>query len=90
MFDGSLLANLPIIREARQLGPRHLRVAVDDAGLAIPDVVAAIERHGAEVTSAREERPSFDEVFARLVERHRRSRAEAERHGNDGRGEGRR
>lgn len=71
MFDGTLLAELPVVRESRQLGPRHLRVVVDDAGLAIPDVVAAIEGRGGEVTSAREERPTFDEVFARLVERHR-------------------
>jgi ABC-2 type transport system ATP-binding protein len=71
MFDATALSALPVVREARQLGPRHLRVAVDDAGLAIPDVVAAIEGQGGEVTSAREERPSFDEVFARLVERHR-------------------
>jgi ABC-2 type transport system ATP-binding protein len=71
MFDAAALSSLPIVRETRQLGPRHLRVAVDDAGIAIPDVVAAIETQGGEVISAREERPSFDEVFARLVERHR-------------------
>lgn len=77
VFDTTQLSDLPVIREARQLGPRHLRVAVDDAGSAIPDVVEAVERHGGEVTSAREERPTFDEVFARLVERHRRVRTEA-------------
>jgi ABC-2 type transport system ATP-binding protein len=71
MFDAAALSSLPVVRETRQLGPRHVRAAVDDAGLAIPDVVAAIEDQGGEVTSAREERPSFDEVFARLVERHR-------------------
>jgi ABC-2 type transport system ATP-binding protein len=71
IFDAAALSTLPLVRETRQLGPRHVRVAVDDAGLAIPDVVAAIEGQGGEVTSAREERPSFDEVFARLVERHR-------------------
>jgi ABC-2 type transport system ATP-binding protein len=73
MFDGSQLTSLPVVRDSRQLGPRRLRVVVDDAGLAIPDVVAAIEGQGAEVTVAREERPSFDEVFARLVERHRQA-----------------
>jgi ABC-2 type transport system ATP-binding protein len=77
MFDGSQLADLAIIREARQYGPRHLRAVVDDAGAAIPDVVAAIESRGGEVTNAREERPTFDEVFARLVERSRRDAAPA-------------
>jgi ABC-2 type transport system ATP-binding protein len=71
MYDAAALSALPVVRETRQLGPRHVRAVVDDAGLAIPDVVAAIEGQGGEVTSAREERPSFDEVFARLVERHR-------------------
>lgn len=41
---------------------------MDEAGSATPDVVEAVERHGGQVASAREERPSFDEVFARLVE----------------------
>jgi len=70
MFDATALAALPLVRETRQLGPRRVRASVDDAGLALPDVVAAIEGQGGEVTSAREERPSFDEVFARLVQRH--------------------
>lgn len=69
MFDGDLLRDLPIIRKVRQRGPRRLRITVDDAGSATPDVVEAVERHGGQVASAREERPSFDEVFARLVER---------------------
>jgi ABC-2 type transport system ATP-binding protein len=76
MVDGAQLSDLPMVRETRQLGARHLRFAVGDAGQAIPDVVAAIEAHGGEVTSAREERPTFDEVFARLVERHRRARTQ--------------
>ncbi len=69
MFDGDLLRDLPVVRDVRQRGPRHLRITVDDVGAATPDVVAAVEQHGGEVASAREERPSFDEVFARLVQR---------------------
>ncbi|HEX5147560.1 MAG TPA: ABC transporter ATP-binding protein [Candidatus Limnocylindrales bacterium] len=84
IFDATQLSDLPFIREARQLGPRHLRVAVDDAGSAIPDVVEAVERHDGEVTSAREERPTFDEVFARLVERHRRVRTESDAESGSG------
>lgn len=71
MFDGDLLRNLPRIRDVRQASPRHLRITVDDAGSATPDVVEAVERLGGQVGSAREERPSFDEVFARLVGRDR-------------------
>ena len=74
MFDGDLLRDLPATRDVRQRGPRRLRVTVDDAGTALPDVVAAVEGHGGEVSNAREERPSFDEVFARLVERDRAAR----------------
>ena len=69
MFDGDLLRDLPVIRDIQQQGPRRLRITVDDAGSATPDVLEAVERHGGQVGSSREERPSFDEVFARLVQR---------------------
>ncbi len=69
LFDGARLTGLPMIRNVRQHGPRRLRITVDDAGSATPDVVSAVERLGGQVSSAREERPSFDEVFARLIER---------------------
>jgi ABC-2 type transport system ATP-binding protein len=74
MFDGNLLRELPLIRDVRQPSPRHLRITVDEAGSATPDVVEAVERLGGQVSSAREERPSFDEVFARLVGRDRAQR----------------
>lgn len=74
IVDGDQLKTLPLIRGIRQQGPRRLRITVDDAGSATPDVVEAVEQLGGEVTSAREERPSFDEVFARLVERDRADR----------------
>jgi ABC-2 type transport system ATP-binding protein len=74
LFDGDTLRTLPLVRNVRQDGPRRLTVTVDDAGAATPDVVEAIRAGGGEVASAREERPSFDEVFAILVTR---SRAQA-------------
>jgi ABC-2 type transport system ATP-binding protein len=77
MFDGELLKDLPVVRDIRQHGPRRIRITVDEAGSATPDVVEAVERHGGQVGSAREERPSFDEVFSRLVERDR-TRADEE------------
>jgi ABC-2 type transport system ATP-binding protein len=69
LFDGALLEELPFVRGVRQTGSRQLTVIVDDAGPATPDVVEAIRDRGGEVVSSREDRPSFDEVFATLVER---------------------
>ena len=70
MFDGSSLKGTPGVVEVQQEGPRHLRVVVDDAGPALPAVVERIRSTGTEVDSAREERLSFDDVFAILVKRH--------------------
>jgi hypothetical protein len=62
-----------VVREVRQLCSKRTRFVVDDAGAATPIVVEAVERLGGTVASAREDRPSFDEVFARLVERQQAS-----------------
>ena len=78
LFDGDQLASLPLVRRVRQDGPRRLTVVVDDAGIALPDVVEAVRERGGEVTSGREERPSFDDVFAALVERDRNATAATE------------
>jgi ABC-2 type transport system ATP-binding protein len=77
-FDGAVLSSLPSVISARQDGPRHIRVIVDHAGTATPEVVEAIDAHGGEVESAREYRPSFDEVFAELVQRDREARGLAD------------
>ena len=69
LFDSEQIVRLPFVRGVRQDGPRRVSVIVDDAATAIPDVVGAIASHGGEVVSAREVRPSFDDVFAALVER---------------------
>lgn len=68
-FDGSALRALPMVRRVQQVDDRNLRVTVDDAATGLPDVVSAISERGGEVASAREMRPSFDSVFATLVER---------------------
>ncbi len=70
-FDGRRLAELPFIHGVEQHGPDLVRVIVDDAATATPDVVEAISLDGVEVGAVREHRPSFDEVFAMLVERDR-------------------
>jgi ABC-2 type transport system ATP-binding protein len=75
-FDTSDLLETDGVRQATQLGPRHFRVVVDDAGSAIPLVVDRIQAGGVEVESAREHRLSFDEIFAILVARHREATGE--------------
>jgi ABC-2 type transport system ATP-binding protein len=69
VVDGSALEQLPGVIAVRQLGARQLRVTVENAATALPVVVDAIGATGIEVASAQEIRPSFDEVFATLVER---------------------
>jgi ABC-2 type transport system ATP-binding protein len=68
-FDGAMLSGLPHVRDVRPQGPRTFQVIVDEAGTATPAVVDAISEAGGDVAAAREVRPSFDEVFAELVER---------------------
>ena len=77
-FDGPALADLPGVVRVFQDGPRAIRVVVDNAGSATPDVVAAIGAHGGEVESVREHRPTFDEIFSELVRRDRETRGVAE------------
>ena len=69
VFDGGPLGDLPMVRSVDQLGGRRLRITVDDAGTAMPDVVEAVQALGGQVASAREERLGFDEIFALLVAR---------------------
>lgn len=73
-FDGAVLRRLPEVRDVRAQGPRTLHVVVDEAGTATPTVMEAINEAGGDVAAAREVRPSFDDVFAELVERDARSR----------------
>jgi ABC-2 type transport system ATP-binding protein len=75
-FDPAALAELPMIRSIERRGPNALRLRVDDAATAMPEVVDAITQRGGQVASASEARPSFDEVFAILVERDRLARGE--------------
>ena len=75
-FDGTVINDLPMVRGVERHGPSTLRVRVDDASTALPDVVEAITRNGGQVATASEFRPSFDEVFAILVDRDRIARGD--------------
>jgi ABC-2 type transport system ATP-binding protein len=68
-FDASVLESLPLVRSLRQTGPRDFWVIAENAGAALPQLVEAVAAAGADVVYAREYRPSFDEVFAELVNR---------------------
>ena len=66
-FDAQALAAIPGVISVRQSGMRAILVVADDAGVAQPLVVAAVERAGGKVEFSREYRPTFDEVFTTLV-----------------------
>lgn len=69
MVDAEQLGRLSGIDEVRQVTPRRLVIVARDAASATPAVVSAVEATGVSVTSIQATRPSFDEVFVRLVER---------------------
>ncbi len=70
-FDGRLLEVLPEVTFVRQTGPRNLLVTVVDAASATTAVLDEVEANGGDVRGVREYRPTFDDVFAALVGRHR-------------------
>jgi ABC-2 type transport system ATP-binding protein len=71
LFDTSKLELAGGVRRIEQTGPRDFRLVVDDAGAVMADIVQTITDAGAEVESVRESRPTFEEVFTTLVQRHR-------------------
>jgi ABC-2 type transport system ATP-binding protein len=78
MFDAERLRGSPVVRNVDQRSARAFLLTTDEAGTALPQVLAEIEAAGGTVTSSREYRPSFDDVFAILVERHRAALATPE------------
>lgn len=66
-FDGAVLEEVPGVREVHQHAPREMLVSTDDAATATPRVVEAIRSAGGNVIASSEYRPTFDEVFSRLV-----------------------
>jgi ABC-2 type transport system ATP-binding protein len=67
-FDGSRLEDLQGVQRVEQHSPRRLLVTADDAGAATPRITQAIQVAGVDVSSISEYRPSFDQVFAALVQ----------------------
>ena len=73
-FDANLLLAVPTVHGVNQHGDRSFRITVDDASVAMAEVVEVVLQRGGEVATVQEARPSFDEVFALLVERDRAGR----------------
>ena len=69
VIDASSLPAAAASSSLRQLGPRSLLAVSPDGASATPALVTAIEDTGAKVVSVREYRPSFDDLFAMLVQR---------------------
>jgi ABC-2 type transport system ATP-binding protein len=72
------LEGLPGVRAVTVMEPRRLRVTVEAAAQAIPDLVERLTGRGVEVREAAERRLTFDEVFAVLVGRARDAARDAE------------
>jgi ABC-2 type transport system ATP-binding protein len=69
LFDATAVESVPGVVSVNQRGPRAFSATVDDAATTLPSVVEAVTTGGGEVVSAQEVRPTFDDVFALLVER---------------------
>jgi ABC-2 type transport system ATP-binding protein len=69
LFDATTIESVEGVLAVRQRSPRSFSATVSDAAAALPAVVDAVTSSGGEVVSAQEARPTFDEVFAQLVER---------------------
>jgi ABC-2 type transport system ATP-binding protein len=70
-LDAGTVRAIPGLRRIEQRGPTSIRAVVEDASTSLPDIVEAINAAGGDIVSASEARPSYDEVFAILVERAR-------------------
>ena len=70
-IDTSVFRQVEGVGRIEQRGPNQVRITVSDAATMLPEIVEAITSAGGEVATAAEARPSYDEVFAILVERSR-------------------
>jgi ABC-2 type transport system ATP-binding protein len=73
--DPEMVAAVPGLINVRQPEARRLIIVTQQAALATPRIIEELRRQGIEVAKLEEYQPSFDEVFASLVE-HRRAAAE--------------
>ena len=77
LYDASTLSRPEGVRGIRQTGPKTFELIVDDAGTATAEAVQSMSSSVGQVESVREIRPTFEDVFAHLVERDRAARGPA-------------
>ena len=77
IFDVSTLSQPEGVRGVRQTGPKTFELIVDDAATASADTIQSMSASGGQVEAVREIRPTFEDVFAHLVERDQAARAAA-------------
>jgi ABC-2 type transport system ATP-binding protein len=72
------LATLPGVRAApERVDSVSVRLAVDNAAEIIPTLATWFEHRGVALAGSREHLPDYDDVFVRIIERHRASLASA-------------
>ena len=76
--DPEQLANIAGVTNVRQTAPRQLMVTVEEAAVLTPRIIDGLRAAGTEVLGIEEHQPTFDEVFAGLVEQRRAARAASE------------
>ncbi|HUQ44521.1 MAG TPA: ABC transporter ATP-binding protein [Candidatus Limnocylindria bacterium] len=74
LYDAAAIARPEGVHAIRQTGPRTFELIVEDAGAAIADSVPQAFAAGGTVASVREIRPTFEAVFADLVNRDQEAR----------------
>ena len=72
------LMQLPVVRHVRPVSRSEARVYVAEAGPAIPVIMDTLSASGCAVNRIEEYRPSFDEVFIELMNRHATDHEEEE------------
>jgi ABC-2 type transport system ATP-binding protein len=66
------LTALPFVRNsAARTDAREVRIPVEDASVALPELTAWSEQHGFDLESVAEHQADYDDVFVRLIERDR-------------------
>ncbi len=74
-FNVGTLRDLAEVLAVEQTGPTKMRVTVASAAEDLPGIVEGVSGQGGEIVTVGEDQPSFDEVFAILVERDREAHA---------------
>jgi ABC-2 type transport system ATP-binding protein len=64
----SALQAADFAKHVSRVDQQHMRISVDDAGVAIPAVVKWLKDRGIDVATVEEYVPPFDDVFVKLIE----------------------